>query len=736
MKNTKLEKGFKSKMRKTSSMNKSSKKGVLLATIILFSISLVLTPLNGYAEEINVKSVGVDKTTIITFTNDASEEVKTFRIWLSQSVNFESFKTEKGWVGEKTPQGVIIFTASEPIKKNESVKFGIKTDKSNPTVNWKGVDQTNSVIDTGVIMTTKMKVFNQNPEINVNQNVLNSGEILSESTFKIIPKKPNTGSTIRVTGDHFGASQVFDFYINEEMIGNFETDQNGFFITTMKIPDVQTNERIDFKIKDKNGQVKTVSLRVGDNENRILESKNMRLSIGDISNIIYVGENFNISGTASPGNAISLKIINSEERVTNTRIVEVDNKGNWELPNPINIPFDAPFGKYSIVISDGRNQVLKNWNVETNKVIIINPTKIKFDAGELIKFSGTALPEIPLELILEDSLGNEIMSEIINVDKSGFLKFEYQSKENDDIEGTWTLIATQKENKEFTYVGYDVTPTIPVNIVFNDQNYKINETAVITLVGKPSDNVKLIIVSPSGSILGKEIPIQLREDGRIDYELTLDGYVIGIYTAVIQKGNTQSSEKFSVGLSLSTGKIEVQSTQTEYRGGEKILLLGKTTADSLMIATLIDPNGNEIRSLEVPSNHEGVFTEDRLRIPINAIVGIWKINVSSGGNSSTVEFEVYSAVTSGISVKVDEGIIIPGFGENIKIAITSDHKTSITIQILDQQQNVIDKTLTCNTTTEFKCEVIWTITKEIPPGTYIVRVNDSLNSAETTFAVK
>ena len=59
-----------------------------------------------------------------------SKDVKTFRIWLSQNANFESFKTEKGWIGEKTPQGVIIFTSSEPIKENESVKFGIKTDKS------------------------------------------------------------------------------------------------------------------------------------------------------------------------------------------------------------------------------------------------------------------------------------------------------------------------------------------------------------------------------------------------------------------------------------------------------------------------------------------------------------------------------------------------------------------------------------------------------------------------------
>jgi hypothetical protein len=83
----------------------------------------------------------------------------------------------------------------------------------------------------------------------------------------------------------------------------------------------------------------------------------------------------------------------------------------------INIPFDAVLGKYSITVSDGRNHILKNWNVETNKTIIINPEKIKFDPGELIKFTGTALPNIPLELILEDSLGNEMTSDKNQVHK-------------------------------------------------------------------------------------------------------------------------------------------------------------------------------------------------------------------------------------------------------------------------------------------------------------------------------
>ena len=39
--------------------------------------------------------------------------------------------------------------------------------------------------------------------------------------------------------------------IDAEKIGSFTTDQNGHFMTTMKIPDKQKADRVDFKIKDK-----------------------------------------------------------------------------------------------------------------------------------------------------------------------------------------------------------------------------------------------------------------------------------------------------------------------------------------------------------------------------------------------------------------------------------------------------------------------------------------------------
>ena len=60
-------------MKKMSNMKKFDNKGILLSIIILFSISIILIPSSVYAQEINVKSAGVEKTSIITFTNDGQK---------------------------------------------------------------------------------------------------------------------------------------------------------------------------------------------------------------------------------------------------------------------------------------------------------------------------------------------------------------------------------------------------------------------------------------------------------------------------------------------------------------------------------------------------------------------------------------------------------------------------------------------------------------------------------------
>ena len=720
-------------MKNQNSTNKSSMKGISISILVLFSISLILIPSESYAEEIDVVSNGLDETAIITVANNSDKEINTFRVWLGGEFNFESFKTEKGWTGEKNEQGVIIFTSSETIKPNELVKFGIKADKINPVINWKALDQENKIIDTGVIKLNKLSEVNQNPDIKLDQNYENEGtSIFTESTFRVIPDKPNAGSTIRVTGDQFAASQKFEFYIDTEKIGDFITDENGHFITTMKIPNVEKESRVDFKIIGHDQTEKKMSLRLGENENRLSETKNIKLEIEGISNIVYPGDILNLEGTGTPGKVIIIEITNPGKEIINTRTAEIDSVGNWKMLEPINIPFDAVLGKYSITVSDGINHILKNWNVETNKTIIINPEKVKFDPGELIKFTGTALPNIPLELILEDSLGNEMTSDILEVDSSGVVEFEYQTTENDDKEGTWTLVATQKNTKEFIYVGYDEIPTIPVNLEFDKKTYQNTDTAIISLVGKPSDKITLMIITPSGSTQGTDEIIQLKSDGRGEYNLDLSGYTSGIYTAVAKISGSQSSEIFSVGLQVGSGPIDAKTTQTEYQQGERILLLGSTKPNTLMTATLVDPNGMKVKTVEMPSNNLGTFTEERLRIPSNGEPGLWIINVASGTNLDTVELNVFSTILEGMTVKTAEEVKL---GELLKISIIASHKTSIIIKITDMDgQNISD--LGCSTTKDFVCETFWSVPKDVIPGTYTIKVNDAISSNETTFEIK
>ena len=88
-------------MRTLKNMNKSSGRGILLSIVLLLSITLFTIPSNVYGEEITVKSIALEETTILELTNDSDENVNSLRIWLGSDFSFKSFKTEKGWIGEK-----------------------------------------------------------------------------------------------------------------------------------------------------------------------------------------------------------------------------------------------------------------------------------------------------------------------------------------------------------------------------------------------------------------------------------------------------------------------------------------------------------------------------------------------------------------------------------------------------------------------------------------------------------
>jgi hypothetical protein len=715
-------------MKKMLSMNKSSMRGIFLSLILIFALSVISIPIESYAiDEIIVESIAFEKSTIIEVTNEGNEEVNSFRIWLSSDYNFESFKTENGWIGEKTPQGVIIFTSTEPVKKGESVKFGVKTNESKPGINWKALDEKSEQIEIGKSIAKDLgdsTIISPNTEKGV----------LENSSFRIIPDKPNAGGSIRVTGDEFGSSQSFEFFINSKKIGLFDTDSNGHFMTTFQIPEDQKTERIDFIVKDQSGEEKSISLRLGEEGTSLPSGDIVKLTIKGMPDVMYRGDFLEISGTAQPGSAITATVKDPEGEVINTRTAEVNAKGTWELAEPIIVPLDTAFGKYSAEISDGRESIVRTWIVESSKVIVIAPTNLKFEPGETLKYNGTVLPNQSIELILEDPLGDEKISDILEVDKTGIVQFEYKTTANVDKEGTWTLIATQGKHTEFIYAGLGELPSIPINLEFDKLNYKTAEDAIITLTGKPSEVISLLIIDPSDKPKGEAISITLAADGRRIHTLDLDGFSSGVYSAIVSKGSAKSTESFTVGLQTGSGDISIGTTKLSYEPGESILVLGDTNSNVLLTLSLIDPNENEVKVKQIYSDKNGKITDDSFRVPSEAIPGMWKINVKSGSNFNTIEIEVTAITVEGLVVSVEDSEQIPGVGKIVTIKVLGAEQL-VNIEIISDEGELIEE-LSFPASDEGKLIQPWIIPPGTEPGIYTFKVKDAYNTAETTYEVK
>ena len=165
----------------------SSYSTVFFSLLLISSIVFVSSFENSLADEVVATNTGFENSTILELKNSRGNtaNIDTVRIWLSGENEFKSFKTEEGWMGKNTPQGVIIFTSQKEVNPGEGVKFGIKTTEKNPVINWKALDSNGVLISSA---STKVTISNTDE----NQSELNQPKtigIKNESSFRFIPEK-------------------------------------------------------------------------------------------------------------------------------------------------------------------------------------------------------------------------------------------------------------------------------------------------------------------------------------------------------------------------------------------------------------------------------------------------------------------------------------------------------------------------------------------------------------------
>ena len=200
-------------------------------SVLVFSLLLVSSIIfvssfgTSFADEIIATSTGFEDSTILELKNSRgnTENIDTVRIWLSGDNEFKSFKTEEGWMGKNTPQGVIVFTSQNEISPGQSVKFGIKTIENNPIINWKALDSNGEIISSASTTVTNFEISQDKPELNQPKIVT----IKEDSNFRFIPEKPASNSNFRVVGENFVPNQSLDFYISNELQKSVKVDENG-----------------------------------------------------------------------------------------------------------------------------------------------------------------------------------------------------------------------------------------------------------------------------------------------------------------------------------------------------------------------------------------------------------------------------------------------------------------------------------------------------------------------------
>ena len=699
----------------------------------LLSISfLSISDYIAYAEnEIIVNSIGFENSTVLEFKNSRGNntEIDSVRIWLGDGNSFQSFKTEKGWMGKNTPQGVIIFTTQDSIRPGESVKFGIKTLVEKPSVNWKALDSNGNIIKTAktVTNTESSDVTNITdvPEVNQPESV----GLKDVSTFRLIPDKLSPGSDFRLLGTNFVPNQSLTFYINGNLTKSFSTDNKGNFLLTSKISEQTDPGRTEFSITDSVGAEKEISIRLIESDKRLI-LKTSEVILANTPSSVIRGDTILLQGTGTPETTLTITTQQSTETIS-INTITTEPSGEWSFENLF--PPDIGLETVTITISDGKSEVSRNIDVISSKKITINSDEPRYEQGDVVTFSGNAIANQNLLVSLEDPKGSEIFSNIITVDPSGIISFDVPISKT-SMKGTYILYSNQGDEESITVVGIGEDPVEVIVVNTSKLNYSSNENVVVTIQGMPNASVSLIIIDEASKERLSD-SVELGPDGFLIYEFSADDLSSGAFSIELRQGKARGDTVFTIGLTSGSGPIQMQTTKDNYNPGESILVMGNTGKNSLISVTLHDPDDNILKKVETFSNKEGAFRTDKFRIPNDPLIGEWTVKAKSGGNIADYKITV-AAQLENVIVLVDKESLAYSFSEIVNISgAGATEGTALKLEFFDSNGDSISGTLTIYATNTGEYRTSWIIPDDIEPGPVEIRVTSTGNTSSITITV-
>ena len=697
--------------------------------ISLFTVSIITVSNQPvYAEQsVTGTSTGLDYSSILELENKRGNDtnIDSVRIWLSENNSFKSFKTEKGWTGKFEVGGkVIVFSPQDSVKPGENVKFGLKTTSKNPIINWKALDSNDQVMQTAAAITNQ-----SNKEIVSEINDPKTTAINDNSVFRFIPEKPSIGSDFRIIGENFIPNENVEFYIANQLVKSIQIGADGKFLSTATVPDDIATERTEFVLVDSGGSEKSISMRIGSNESREM-FEDVKILINHTSKSVKRGETVYLTGSATPDTTLTITLKTNTGKVLNINTITTGFDGKWSFDNVF--PIDLKLGKTMIEVTDGKTNVIRGFNVISSQLINISSEQTRYEVGDTIIFTGTAIPNTEISLILEDPIGLEIFSNILKVDNSGDVTFDVDTT-NNFTEGTYVLHSFQGTETAVSVVGIGEAPKQILIVSSSELNYSAGNSVDLRIQGEPFSSVSIVIIDDSDKTTINDT-IDLDENGNHVYFVDTEDLGTGTFTVEIRHGNARGLTVFTVGLSTGSGPIEFQTTKDEYRLGDQVLILGRTGNSAILNVEIVDSNGTIIRTFETFSDKIGTFKIDDFRIPSNADAGKWSVYITSDANTANYDFSVIG-IAEGITVSLDKSNRMYNTGEIIKIngkdALLG---SSVDISITNSNEIEIEK-LNIFPKSDGSFYTIWIIPSSLEAGNYKITVTNSDESDSVTFNV-
>jgi hypothetical protein len=509
-------------------------------------------------------------------------------------------------------------------------------------------------------------------------------------------------------------------YLDDTILQSVKTDKQGNFLTTIFISETYKIGTSEFIIKDESGNFQSTNIMIEEAKNRILKTE--EFEVNNMPAEVMLDGMLTISGNAYPQSAIILAFENMDRVLEKVRVVTANANGEWVFEEVIGQTDNL--GEKYVIFKNNQDKTTKNLMIKSGSLIEISASAVRYNLGDTVSITGTSEPNKSTTIWIKDQDKKIVLFDIITSDIIGNLNYEFVT---DDIfsTGTYTATVKQEEGSDAALFGIGKYPSDSIITLMEKTNFVLDSKAILSIIGPLASKLSIAILDSNDNLKISD-SVMTGSVGKIKYTIDLDGLSSGVYRAVVSATNIQDSVKFSIGLEPGSGAISLTTTKDNYSLGESILVLGQTGNNARLTLTLFDPSGNISSQTEIFSDSTGGFSTDNIGIPVNGVLGNWKITAHSRLDSKSIDISVSVPTAKGITIQIEETVFSIGDTMMIKGIAISD-VSRLEIEIINQSDQVVVE-LGTPITSDGTFSLPWTIPSGFDAGTYTIAVTDNENT--------